>query len=45
MMFGLPDGKSTNSGVLLRWGVKTRTNDELRQEFVNEMVPQLTRWP
>lgn len=41
MMFGLPDDKSTNSGVLLRWGVKTRTNDELRQEFVNEMVPQL----
>lgn len=41
MMFGLPDDKSTNSSVLLRWGVKTRTNDELRQEFVNEMVPQL----
>jgi ring-1,2-phenylacetyl-CoA epoxidase subunit PaaA len=41
MMFGLPDDQSTNSGVLLRWGVKTRTNDELRQEFVNEMVPQL----
>jgi ring-1,2-phenylacetyl-CoA epoxidase subunit PaaA len=41
MMFGLPDDQSTNSGVLLRWGVKTRTNDELRQEFVNEMAPQL----
>ncbi|MDT8304991.1 MAG: 1,2-phenylacetyl-CoA epoxidase subunit PaaA [Anaerolineae bacterium] len=41
MMFGLPDDKSTNSGVLIRWGVKTRTNDELRQEFVNEMVPEL----
>ncbi len=41
MMFGLPDDQSTNSGVLLRWGVKTRTNDELRQEFVNELVPQL----
>lgn len=41
MMFGLPDEKSSNSEVLLRWGVKTRTNDQLRQEFVNELVPQL----
>lgn len=41
MMFGLPDDQSTNSTVLLRWGIKTRTNDELRQEFVNEMVPKL----
>ena len=41
MMFGLPDEKSTNSEVLLRWGVKTRSNDTLRQEFVNELVPEL----
>lgn len=41
MMFGLPDDESTNSPILLRWGVKTRSNDELRQEFVNEMVPQI----
>jgi ring-1,2-phenylacetyl-CoA epoxidase subunit PaaA len=41
MMFGLPDEKSTNSEILLRWGVKTKTNDTLRQEFVNEMVPQI----
>jgi ring-1,2-phenylacetyl-CoA epoxidase subunit PaaA len=41
MMFGLPDDKSTNSEVLLRWGVKTRSNDTLRQEFVNELVPEL----
>lgn len=41
MMFGLPDKTSHHSEKLLRWGVKTRTNDELRQEFVNEMVPEL----
>lgn len=41
MMFGLPDDKSTNSPILLRWGIKTKSNDTLRQEFVNEMVPQI----
>lgn len=41
MMFGLPDDKSTNSPALIRWGIKTRTNDELRQEFVDELVPEL----
>lgn len=41
MMFGLPDGVSTHSEVLTRWGVKTKSNDTLRQEFVNELVPEL----
>ncbi len=41
MMFGLPDDQSTNSPALIRWGIKTRTNDELRQEFVDELVPEL----
>ncbi len=41
MMFGLPDKESSNSRVLLRWGVKTKSNDQLRQEFVNEMVPEI----
>jgi ring-1,2-phenylacetyl-CoA epoxidase subunit PaaA len=41
MMFGPHDSESPNSGTLLRWGVKTRTNDQLRQEFVNELVPEL----
>jgi len=40
MMFGLPDETSTNSEILMRWGIKTRSNDTLRQEFVNEMVPE-----
>ncbi len=41
MMFGPHDDQSPNSQVLIRWGVKTRTNDELRQEFVNKIVPEL----
>jgi ring-1,2-phenylacetyl-CoA epoxidase subunit PaaA len=41
MMFGPHDSDSPNSGVLMRWGIKTRTNDELRQMFINQMVPDL----
>ncbi|MGF1504610.1 MAG: 1,2-phenylacetyl-CoA epoxidase subunit PaaA [Anaerolineae bacterium] len=41
MMFGPHDSDSKNSEILLRWGVKTRTNDQLRQQFVNQMVPKL----
>jgi ring-1,2-phenylacetyl-CoA epoxidase subunit PaaA len=26
---------------LVRWGIKTRTNDQLRQDFVNKIVPEL----
>lgn len=41
MMFGPPDQDSPNSAVLVRWGIKTRTNDELRQAFVNQIIPEL----
>lgn len=41
MMFGPHDSVSSNSEQLIRWGVKTKTNDELRQEFINKMVPDL----
>jgi ring-1,2-phenylacetyl-CoA epoxidase subunit PaaA len=41
MMFGPRDAASPNSPTLLRWRIKTRTNDELRQEFVDELVPDL----
>ena len=40
MMFGPHDSESPNTPALVRWGVKTRTNDELRQEFVNQTAPQ-----
>lgn len=41
MMFGLHDGNSPNTPTLVKWGIKTKTNDELRQTFVNQMVPDL----
>lgn len=40
MMFGPHDKDSPNSGELIKWGVKRKTNDELRQRFVNLTVPQ-----
>ena len=41
MMFGPHDGESSNTPQLVRWGIKTKTNDQLRQEFIDEMVPAL----
>lgn len=41
MMFGPHDADSPNSSQLMRWGVKTKTNDELRQIFVNQTAPRL----
>lgn len=40
MMFGPHDTDSPNSAELLRWKVKQKSNDELRQRFVNLTVPQ-----
>ena len=41
MMLGPHDADSPNSGVLARWGVKLKSNDAVRQEFLNEHVPEL----
>jgi ring-1,2-phenylacetyl-CoA epoxidase subunit PaaA len=41
MMFGPHDTNSPNSPQLTRWGIKTISNDELRQLFVNEHVPDM----
>ncbi len=40
MMFGPSDKDSPNSAELLRWRVKQKGNDELRQRFINLTVPQ-----
>lgn len=40
MMFGPPDEASTNTEQSMAWGIKTHTNDELRQRFVDMTVPQ-----
>jgi ring-1,2-phenylacetyl-CoA epoxidase subunit PaaA len=41
MMFGPHDSDSPNSPALIRWRIKTKTNDQLRQTFVNQIVPEL----
>ena len=41
MMFGPHDSASPNTPMLLKWGIKTKTNDELRQNFINQIVPEL----
>jgi ring-1,2-phenylacetyl-CoA epoxidase subunit PaaA len=40
MMFGPSDKDSPNTEELIRWRVKRKTNDELRQRFVDLTVPQ-----
>jgi len=40
MMFGPPDSDSVHNDALLAWGVKQKSNDELRQWFVDLAVPQ-----
>ncbi|WP_424937429.1 MULTISPECIES: 1,2-phenylacetyl-CoA epoxidase subunit PaaA [Bacteria] len=40
MMFGPPDDASPNTAQSMAWGIKTHTNDELRQKFVDMTVPQ-----
>ena len=41
MMLGPHDADSPNTGTLVKWGVKTKTNDEVRQEFLNEHAPEI----
>jgi ring-1,2-phenylacetyl-CoA epoxidase subunit PaaA len=40
MMFGPHDKDSANSEEMMRWGVKRKSNDDLRQRFVNLTVAQ-----
>lgn len=40
MMFGPSDTDSPNSAELMRWGVKRKSNDELRQRFIDMTIPQ-----
>lgn len=40
MMFGPSDKDSTHSVQSMAWKIKMNTNDELRQKFVDETVPQ-----
>lgn len=40
MMFGPTDDKSTHTEQSMKWKLKRKTNDELRQQFVDQTVPQ-----
>jgi ring-1,2-phenylacetyl-CoA epoxidase subunit PaaA len=41
MMFGPTDAESTNSDQSMKWKIKRKTNDELRQQFVDMAVEQV----
>ena len=40
MMFGPHDAESANSAQSMQWKIKRVSNDELRQKFVDQTVPQ-----
>jgi ring-1,2-phenylacetyl-CoA epoxidase subunit PaaA len=40
MMFGPKDGESTHSDQSMTWKIKRKSNDELRQQFVDMIVEQ-----
>jgi len=40
MMFGPPDAESTHTEQSMKWKIKRKTNDELRQQFVDITKPQ-----
>lgn len=40
MMFGPRDEDSPNSAQSMKWKIKRKSNDELRQEFIDKTVPQ-----
>ncbi len=41
MMSGPPDALSVHSQLALRWKIKTKSNEQVRQEFVDHIVPQI----
>jgi ring-1,2-phenylacetyl-CoA epoxidase subunit PaaA len=41
MMFGPKDSESTNSDQSIKWKIKRKTNDELRQSFVDMIAEQV----
>ena len=41
MMFGPRDSESTNNDQSMKWKIKRKTNDELRQQFVDMIAAQI----
>jgi ring-1,2-phenylacetyl-CoA epoxidase subunit PaaA len=44
MMFGPHDTDSPNSAEMMQWKIKLRSNDELRQRFIDMTVEQANAW-
>jgi ring-1,2-phenylacetyl-CoA epoxidase subunit PaaA len=40
MMFGPPDAESVHSAQSAQWKIKLFSNDELRQKFIDQTIPQ-----
>jgi ring-1,2-phenylacetyl-CoA epoxidase subunit PaaA len=40
MMFGPPDAESPNTEQSMKWKLKRKSNDDLRQQFIDQTVPQ-----
>ena len=40
MMFGPHDAESTHSELAMKWKIKRKSNDELRQDFIDRTVQQ-----
>ena len=41
MMFGPHDSESAHSAQSMKWKIKRETNDDLRQKFIDQTVPQI----
>ncbi|MCB1761423.1 MAG: 1,2-phenylacetyl-CoA epoxidase subunit A [Gammaproteobacteria bacterium] len=41
MMFGPHDSESAHSARSMQWKIKRETNDDLRQKFIDQTVPQI----
>jgi len=41
MMFGPSDSESVHSEQSMTWKIKVRSNDDLRQQFVDQTIPQI----
>lgn len=44
MMFGPHDSHSPNSADMMKWKIKLKSNDELRQRFIDMTVEQAIAW-
>ena len=40
MMFGPHDSDSTHSSLAMKWKIKRESNDQLREKFIQKMIPQ-----